>query len=241
MNFNILAISIIAGLSTIVGVYIVRTFKEWTKRNTTPIIAVAAGIIFGTAFLELVPESVELAGTIWPYWLLAGFVLFFILEQFMVMHACSDKDDPCSHSPSRTAVLGIGLHSLVDGMLIGLGFEVSTAVGVIATIAVIVHELPEGVFSYTLLTHGGVQERKAVFYSWLIALATPVGTLLTLLLVRGWSEQVVGALLALTAGNFIYIAATDLIPETHKKSAKSSTILVIVGIIIVYVLHEILI
>lgn len=238
MNFWILPISVVAGLATIAGVYTVIKFHKWSMRNTTPIIAVAAGIIFATAFFELIPESIELARSSWPYWTIVGFALFFMLEQFMVMHACSDKDDPCSHTPSRTAVLGIGLHSLVDGMLIGLGFEVSSAVGIIATVAVVVHEFPEGIFSYTLLVHGKVEEKQALFYSWLIALATPVGTLLTLLLIRGWSDQIIGALLAITAGNFIYISATDLIPETHKKSARSSVVLVIVGIVIVYILRQ---
>jgi len=240
MNLGIFTISIIAGLSTIVGVYIVKTFQRWTKRYTTLIIALAAGIILGTAFFELIPESIELAGETWPYWTVAGFALFFFLEQFMVMHACSNSEGDCDHAPSRTAVLGIGLHSLVDGLLIGLGFEVSLSVGIIATVAVIVHELPEGIFSYTLLSHGKLDEKKTMFYSWLVALATPIGTLITLLIIHHISQEIVGILLAITAGNFIYISATDLIPETHKKSAKSSILLVITGIVLVLILRKIL-
>lgn len=239
MNFTVFIISLIAGLSTVAGLYTVKTFNNWAKRNTIALISLAAGIIFGTAFLELIPEAMELAHS-WSYWAIAGFLIFFVLEQFVVMHACSDTSDPCSHAPSRTAVLGIGLHSLVDGLLIGLGFEVSTTVGIIATVAVMVHEFPEGIFSYTLLTHGGVDTHKAVKYSWVIAMATPIGTFITLLLVKSWSPSVVGSLLALTAGNFIYIAATDLIPETHKKSAKSSVLLIIVGVLLVYVLSQVL-
>lgn len=232
-------ISFIAGLATVVGAYGVRLFSNWTKRNTTPIIALAAGIIFSTAVLELVPESAELTKS-WTLWILLGFILFFVLEQFMVMHACSDSCEHCGHHRNRTAVLGIGLHSLVDGMLIGLGFEVSNTIGIIATIAVIIHEIPEGVFSYTLLTRGKVGSKTAMLYSWLVALATPIGTILTILLIPHISSSVIGALMAVTAGNFIYIAATDLIPETHKKSAISSMILVLIGVVFVYALQRIL-
>lgn len=160
MNFMVMLISVVAGLSTIAGSYTVKVFNTWAKKNTIPLISLAAGIIFGTSILELIPEAIELTNN-WTYWTIAGFIVFFVLEQFVVMHACSDSSDPCSHAPSRTAVLGIGLHSLVDGLLIGLGFEVSTTIGIIATLAVVVHEFPEGIFSYTLLTHGGVNNHKA--------------------------------------------------------------------------------
>jgi len=235
----IILISIIAGLSTVLGAYGVRYFNKWTKQNTTPIIALAAGIILATAFLELTPESVSLTNS-WMMWTLGGFALFFILEQFMVMHACSNSLEPCDHASSHTAVLGIGLHSLVDGMLIGLGFEVSNTIGIIATLAVVAHEIPEGVFSYTLLSHGAVDNRTAMLYSWFVAMATPIGTILTVLIIHRISAPIVGILLAITAGNFIYIAATDLIPETHKQSARSSVVLVILGMAFVYLLQKIL-
>lgn len=235
----IIIISFIAGLSTVVGAYAVRFFNKWTKRNTTPIIALAAGIILATAILELIPEAADLTSS-WTLWTLAGFALFFILEQFMVMHACSNSASPCDHAHSHTAVLGIGLHSLVDGMLIGLGFEVSSTIGIIATVAVVVHEVPEGVFSYTLLSRGEVDGKRAMLYSWLVAMATPLGAIITVLIIKHISAPIVGILLAVTAGNFIYIAATDLIPETHKQSARSSTVLVIAGMIFVYLLQKML-
>jgi zinc transporter ZupT len=233
----IIIISFIAGLSTVVGAYAVRFFKNWTKRNTTPIIALAAGIILATAMLELIPEAAELTSS-WTLWTLAGFALFFILEQFMVMHACSNSDAPCDHASNHTAILGIGLHSLVDGMLIGLGFEVSSTIGIIATVAVVVHEIPEGIFSYTLLSRGNVGDKRAMLFSWLVAMATPLGATITVLIIKHISAPIVGVLLAITAGNFIYIAATDLIPETHKQSARSSTVLVIVGMAFVYALKQ---
>ena len=240
MNILIITMAAIAGTATVLGAYCAKVLTKWTKRSIAPLVALAAGIILGTAVIELLPEAIELSQA-WPYWLLGGFLLFFVLEKFVVAHACTAQGGKGhEHISSRTAVLGIGLHSLVDGLLIGLGFEVSTAVGIIATLAVFTHEFPEGIFSYTLLAHGGVEEKKALRYSWLIALATPVGAIVTLLLINNWSSSTIGSLLALTAGNFTYIATVDLIPETNKASALSSIMLVVVGIMSVYVLKTVL-
>ncbi len=240
MNTVTIIMAIVAGSATVLGAYCAKMLTEWAKKNIAPLVALAAGIILGTAVLELLPEAIELSPT-WSYWLLGGFLLFFILEKFVVAHACTaHKKQKHEHTSAKTAVLGIGLHSLVDGLLIGLGFEVSATVGIIATLAVVIHEFPEGIFSYTLLAHSGVGEKRALYYSWLIALATPIGAIVTLLLVNHWSGSTIGSLLALTAGNFFYIATVDLIPETNKASALSSILLVIVGIMSVYILKTVL-
>jgi ZIP family zinc transporter/zinc and cadmium transporter len=119
---------------------------------------------------------------------------------------------------------------LVDGITIGIAFQVGYAMGLMAALAVIFHETAEGIFTYTLLIHDNVSKDRSLFYSWLVALATPVGAILTYFLTRNISDFSLGALLAIAAGSFIYIGASDLVPATHKRQAFLNALLVLLGV-----------
>ena len=101
-----------------------------------------------------------------------------------------------------------------------VGFEAGPTLGIITALAVLLHELPEGITVTGILLYGAMKRTKVFFYSLIVALATPLGAILSYLFLRGISPNIVGALLALAAGSFIYIAAADLIPETHKARNK---------------------
>ncbi len=230
--------SFIAGLSTIVGVLLVRWAQNWTKRNSLYLISFAVGVLLAVAFFNLIPESTELYNQ-WYYPALAAILFFFILEQYITYHSCHEEECPVQ-PVAITSGLGIGLHSLIDGMVIAVGFEVSPTLGIITAMAVIFHELAEGVFSYTLFIHGGLSIRKSVFYSFLIALATPFGAVITFFLLKNISSGILGILLAFAAGSFIYIGAADLIPQTHKKSNLWNLLLVLLGVGFIFVLSRFL-
>lgn len=225
---NITIYSFIAGLSTIFGVYLVRRFEIWTKKNSVYLISFAVGVLLATAFLNLLPEAIS-AETNWPFWVLGTIIVLYLLEHMMIIHSC--REEECEvHNMGILSSLGIGFHSLIDGITIGIAFQFGQTIGIIASFAVIFHEAAEGIFTYTLLTHDNVSKTKALFYSWLVALATPVGAVATYFFTRGMSGISLGALLSIAAGSFIYIGSSDLVPATHKKQAFLNVVLVLFGV-----------
>jgi ZIP family zinc transporter/zinc and cadmium transporter len=225
---NIIIYSFIAGLSTIAGVYLVRYFENWTKKSSVYLISFAVGVLLATAFLELLPEAIVSSAN-WMFWVLGTLIVLYLLEHSIIIHSC--REGECeAHNMGITSLLGIGFHSLVDGITIGIAFQVGYAVGLIASFAVIFHEVAEGIFTYTLLIHDNISKSKSLFYSWLVALATPVGAVGAYFFTKGFSESSLGVLLAIAAGSFIYIGASDLVPATHKKQAVLNVVLVLAGV-----------
>lgn len=215
---TILIYSLIAGLATLAGVYLVKFFREKVEKNILYFISFAIGVILASAFLNLLPAAAELNDRYFV-WFFIGFGLLFLFEHILSIHSPYEKEHDLK-TVGLTSTLGIGFHSLIDGIAIAVGFEISYKIGFLTSLAVIFHEVPEGVFTYTLLLLGSIPEKKRLFYSWLVTLATPVGALLTYFLIRNFSQANLGALLGLAGGTFIYIAASDLIPETHRRSSR---------------------
>lgn len=235
---NIFIYSFVAGLSTVVGVYLVKAYAAWTKKNALYLISFAVGVILATAFFELLPEAVEL-NKLWPVAAFSAFIALYLLEYSLNIHYCHDPE--CTvRQVGLISTLGIGFHSLVDGIVIAVGFETNIVLGILTALAVIFHELPEGIFTYTLLLHDNIPEKRSLIYSWLVALATPFGAVVTFALIRNVSEAVLGILLGVAAGTFIYIGSADLIPETHKKSTVWNAVLVLIGVVFVLSLRQIL-
>lgn len=235
---NVITYSLIAGLSTIAGVYLVRRFGEWTRKNSRYLISLAVGVLLGNAFFHLLPEAQELTAN-WSYYAVGGMFFLFLVEHFMIFHACQEED--CDrHTLGTVGAVGVGLHSLVDGIVIGVGFSTSFTLGILASLAVIFHEVPEGIFTYTLLTYDELPEKKTLFYSWLVALATPVGALAAFAFINASTQALLGALLAIAAGTFIYIGASDLIPQAHRRPNPIHALLILGGIAFVMVLGSIL-
>jgi ZIP family zinc transporter/zinc and cadmium transporter len=237
MFINVVVFSFLAGLSTIVGVYLVRHFEEWTKRNAIFLISFAIGVLLANAFFYLLPEAVNLAPS-WFYWTLGAIIFFYIIEHFIIIHSC--REEKCEvHTLGITSLLGIAFHSLIDGVIIGVSFGVSFTLGILVALAVIFHETVEGIFTYTLLIHDKIISPKALFCSWIVALATPLGAIGMFLFLPKIPPSFIGYLLAIAAGTFIYISASDLAPETHRKNASFLNIcLVLLGIAFVAALER---
>lgn len=238
MFYNVAIFSLIAGLSTIFGVYLVRRFEVWTKRNVVFLISFAIGVLLANAFFHLLPEAIEINST-WFYWTLGTIIFLFIIEHFVIIHSC--REGECdTHALGTVSFLGIVFHSFIDGIIIGVGFGVSFAVGSATSLAVILHETAEGAFIYTLLIQDKKFQNKALLLSWIVALATPFGAIATFLLIQGVSPIVLSWLLAGAAGSFIYIGASDLVPEAHKKYNFWNIFLVLSGILFVFLIGRFL-
>lgn len=236
----------VAGLATLIGIYLVLMKEAWVRRGSIYLISFASGALLSAALLDILPESLALNSNASLY-LLLSFVAFYILEQNLVLHAshedlecCEDEGRHRLHSLGVVSFLGIGFHSLLDGVIIGAGFLESTTMGLIATISVISHEFPEGLSIMGLLFHAGFTRKRGLIYSIIVALATPVGAVASSLLLRGIEPHLLGALLGAAAGSFLYIAASDLIPQTREHRSPYIIPLVISGMLTLFALGLVL-
>jgi len=228
-NFlNILISGLAAGAAALTGVYLVRHFDHKIRKHEIYLISLAAGLLLANAFLYLLPESMELA-PFWSYWALAAIVILYLLEQAFMIHSCHEENCE-THAIGLMSLIGLAFHSLLDGLAIGISFEASFGVGLVSSAAIIFHKIAEGGCTYSLLVCDNAFKKRALTFSWMVALATPIGALLSFLFLQQVSRSALGVLLALAAGSFIYIGASDLLPATHKKSSWLNILFLFFGI-----------
>jgi zinc and cadmium transporter len=200
-------------VSAISLVGIVFMFTKWTEKLEVLSLSFAAGILLGTTFLKLLPEAVEQGhdAGIFPAALIA-LSAFFLLERFL--HGFHEHDTTHA-APSRYLILvGDGLHNFVDGVAIAASFVVSPAVGVATTLAVAAHEIPQEIADYGILVTGGFSRGTALLLNFVSGLTALVGAIACFAF-ETFVVRHVGLFMAATAGMFIYVAASDLIPELH--------------------------
>lgn len=185
------------------------------------ILGFSAGAVIGVAFFDLMPEALELGSTHYALSTIVsvvalGFLLYLALDRLFLHHQ-HDEDLPGQAGAQlKRGAAGAGtlsIHSLLDGIGIGLAFHVSPAVGIVVAFAVLAHDFSDGINTVNFIVKNGGTRSRA--FRWLLvdAVAPVVGVLITLLF--SVSEQNLGLLLALFAGFFLYIGASDLIPESH--------------------------
>jgi zinc and cadmium transporter len=212
------------------------------ERVLLPLVAFAAGTLLGGAFLHMLPAAVERMG---PgaavfLWLLAGFTSFFVLEQFL--HWRHQHGTAVQHPPlTYLVLLGDGLHNFLGGLAVGGAFIVDLRLGISAWLAAAAHEIPQELGDFGVLVHGGWPKRRALLFNVISALTFLVGGLLA------WVAAAridVTFLLPFAAGNFIYIAASDLIPEVRKPSPLPISLLhlsaLLLGMALLYALRLVL-
>lgn len=234
--YSTISYSLVAGLVTLLSAQLVIRGKKISDRKMIYLVSFSAGILFALALIHLMPEAIELNSEYAFYASIAAFVAFYLLEQQIMMHSCSEKK--CSHhhvdkSKGLVGLWGILLHSLIDGALIGIGFEVNFTLGLVTALAVLVHKIPDGLSVSTIMLHGGFTKKEALRNSSFVALATPLGATIAYFLLQEINESAVGLALGFSAGTFLYISASDLIPETHKNVNWLNGFFVILGILLI--------
>lgn len=202
------------------GMWAFSVRKGFIERAMLYLISFSTGALLGDVFLHMLPEMVEETTILEQAWfyVLGGVILSFILEKFIHWHHCHVMPSEHHHHPVGTMTLiGDTLHNVLDGMLIAGAFMVDPTVGIATTVAVILHEVPQEISDYALMIYSGYSRSKALLFNFMTTLSALVGAML----VVGFSAQLpdIGLyLLPLTAGNFLYIAGADLIPELHKET-----------------------
>ena len=237
MALNALLYGGIAGAATLIGISLVRWKQDLAVKYSHYVNSFAAGALLSVALAHLIPESVELVSNALLF-VLVSFVVFYILETVLVFHSGSaihfaGARAHGTHSKGTVIFSGLLLHSLIDGFIIAVGFEVSLELGLFAAAGVILHELPEGVTSFAIMVHS-MKRRTALILSVLVALATPVGVAIALGPISGLTESGLGIMMAFAGGSFLYVAASDLVPETHEKGGIQNVLFLLAGAGLLY-------
>jgi len=241
--FLILASVTIVSFVSFIGIVFVGLKEAVVGRILMALVGFASGSLIGAAFFDLIPEAAESGQAIWLY-IVAGILFFFVMEKFLYWRHCHDEN--CQvHNFAYLNLIGDGIHNFVDGMLIAASFLVSTSLGLTTSLAVVFHEIPQELGDFGILLYGGLGKKKALTYNFLSAITAVAGALLTYLLVESSKAQILAELLVpFAAGGFIYIAATDLMPELHKRTqAKESLVQMVTllaGIVLMFILGVVL-
>lgn len=207
------------------GVLLLKT-KRRRKAALLLTLPFGAGALLAAAFFDLLPESFEEADpTEMLLYCLAGFTAFFLFERFASwFHHHHQHEDDGRNAPQRwLIIMGDLMHNTIDGVAIGAAFLVSIPTGIITTFAVSAHEIPKELGTFALLLSKGWKDKTVIVANLLTAIATVVAALLVYLLAKD-SHGFVPPLLALTSGFFIYVAASDIIPDIHEQTQKIGTI-----------------
>lgn len=236
---DVLIFSLIGGvLSLIGGLILLRKQKsaDALAKYATPF---AAGALLAAVFLDLLPEGLlESTPEMVLGWTLGGILLFFFLERFLSwFHHHHEHEDAEKQATKSLIIIGDTIHNALDGIVIAAAFLVSVPAGIVTTIAVAAHEIPQEIGDFGLLLSKGVSRRKVLLVNIMSALATTVFALVTFAL--GSADKLpLGALLGISAGFLLYIAMSDVIPSIHEQAEKKKLldfrpILLLVGVIVV--------
>ncbi len=234
LYFYTLTSVLIVSLLSLAGIFSLLISQKKLNQIILLLVSLSAGTLLGDSFLHLIPEAVEKSANnfnIW-LWLLSGILMFFILEKIIHWRHChiiTTGSHP--HPVGMMNLIGDMLHNLTDGMIIAGSFLVDFRLGIATSIAVITHEIPQEIGDFGILIYAGYTKLKALLFNFLSALAAFIGALLTLI-IGFQSESFLNFIISFTAGGFIYIATSDLIPELRKDTKISKTILQLLGILV---------
>ncbi len=205
------------------------TSEKFIKR----LIALSGGMLLASAFLRIIPESLNLNGEIGGIALLLFFIFFYAIEDFIMIHSCPEHICHCeTHIIGNIAFLGLGLHSLVDGIAVGSTFRFSPSLGVTASLAVIFHKMGDGLTLSSLLLTSNTKKDRVILLSLTIAVFTLLGALLSFLF-TGTSRTLLAFLLGISGASFLYISASDLLPQLHRERDISLLLFLLLGIIFI--------
>lgn len=212
--------AISAGLADLIsGVFTLR--GALARIQTRYIIAFGAGVLLAATFLDVLPQVDVKADA---GWLAAGFVVFYLLEKVVMLHACGEEECEAHHiGPS--AVLGMALDNVMDGIGITVGYLVDPFLGLIITLAVVLHEIPQGIASAIIAQEAHWPRARTLAVLGLAGVLYPIGAIAAGWIPPDWLHPA----LAFIAGDFLYIGASDLLPEAHRRFNATVIVSVLAG------------
>lgn len=232
MLLQVTIFGFVAGLANFAGAGLVLWREAWVRRWSLMAISLAAGAMATTAITHLFPEAVHVAPTSAPLWALGGFAAFYLLYNLVSFHACSGGPTHL-HPIGTLALAGILVHSFFDGVAVGAGFTANDATGRVVTGAVFSHQLPEGAYTLAILLHTGMSRKRAVTWTLIDSLVTPIGAITAGFVSQELHASALPALLGISSGTFLYVAASNLVPETQRQSSRKTAVAFLLGIVLV--------
>ncbi len=245
--FWIITSTFIISLISLIGIIFLSFKENLVNKILLILVSFAAGALIGSAFLHLIPEAIEKSieknisfSKIFLF-LILGFCAFFILEEFFSWHHHHSQKHQEIKSFSFLILISDGIHNFIDGLIVAGAFLVSIPLGLTTTLAIIFHEIPQEIGDFGVLIYSGFKKTKALFFNFLSALFAIFGGILGFLVFEKMENFSI-FLLSFAAGNFIYIAASDLIPEIKAENKINKKIIhflvFILGILLMLFLKD---
>lgn len=234
-NFNLFFAYLTAIFLISMAGALIPLIREWSKDTFRLIISFGAGVLFGACFFHMLPEIAQPLGENVGIPILVGFFIIYILEKFIMVHAC-DEDACDFHTVGISAFMGISFHSLLDGMSLGATF-VSQNIVLMVFLAIVIHKFPSALSLTGILIQGGYNKNKIIQLAVIFALTTPVGALLSFFILKDLNEFILAWAIGISAGTFLYIATSDLLPLVHQHNPKKyfNLLSLIVGLFVMWV------
>ena len=233
---------VLVSLFSLVGILLLLLREKLLNYVVILLVSFSSGSLFGNAFIHLLPETVARNGfTVWvSIFTLSGIAGCFVVEKFVHWRHVHSTAHSEVEAFAYMNLLGDAVHNLLDGVVIVSAYALDIRVGVATTIAILFHEIPQEMGDFGVLVHGGLSRKKALFFNFVTALTALLGALLTMVLIN-FAQQITVFLIPFSAGTFIYIAGSDLIPQLHKENEIRDSLLQLVffslGISVMLVLH----
>ncbi|MDX1387445.1 MAG: ZIP family metal transporter [bacterium] len=235
--FTILAVyTLFMALAVFLG-GILPLIRKWDRRYLPIILSLAAGLMLGSAFFHLIPEAFSTTGKTISFYILAGFLFLFLIEKFITVHICEIFD--CEvHRIGISAFIGIAIHTLTDGVALGSGLMIP-GLGFVVFLAIVSHKAPELFSLTTVLIHTGTSRWRIFWINLIILALVPLGATLAYAFLKPSDPTWIGRAVGFSAGTFLHISLSDLLPEAHRHSSNrvGTTLALLLGLAVMWVLE----
>ncbi len=227
----VLLASSLACVVTALGIYVINRYSSWGNKNVAHFMSFAAGVLLTVSLIHILPEAYAMNNQA-PIFVLIGFMGLYVSNRLL------DRYRFHGHQESQITIglipmIGIGIHSFIDGIIYSVTFNVSVFTGVLAAIGMVLHEFPEGIITFLLLQRGGFSRKKAIFWALIAAaFSTPLGTLISYPFIHRIDRGILGLMLALSAGALLYVGATHLLPAVDNEGRGCTLFSLFAGILV---------
>lgn len=221
----IIITTILISLVSFIGIFTLALKDKVLNKILLFLVSLSAGALMAGAFLHLIPEAIE--KSIYEHeghieipleifiFVIVGFILFFIIEKVLHWRHCH-KENCDIHTFHYMNLIGDSVHNFIDGLILAASYVTSIELGITTTFAIVAHEIPQEIGDFGVLIYGGFKKKKAIMLNFIVAATSIIGGIIGFIISRAIDDATI-FLLPFAAGGFIYIAATDLIPEIKKE------------------------
>jgi len=231
----VLLASGLAALVTSAGIFVINKFSGWGNKNVSHFMSFAAGVLITVSLMHILPEAYSMNDRA-PVFVLIGFMSLYISNRVLDRYRFQNRQGT-KISIGLIPMIGIGIHSFIDGVIYSVTFNVSIFTGALAAVGMVLHEFPEGIVTFLLLERGGFSRRKAIIWSLIAAaISTPLGTLISFPFVNTIDRGILGLMLAFSAGALLYVGATHLLPAIEREERQCILISLMAGILVAVII-----